>query len=338
MTEEPRPAIKSIGVLGAGAWGTALAIAAWRSGGTVTLWARRTELADQIAQARENEPYLPGVTLDPAIRVTAELSDVAEAEALLLVVPAQHLRALAERLQPLLPPDRPLVICAKGIEQESGALMSEVLDEVMPDNPQAILTGPSFAKEVACELPTAVTLAARDAALGKALVTSLGSPRFRTYLSDDPVGAEIGGAVKNVIAIACGIVAGRKLGDNARAALITRALAEVARLGRAKGAKAETFMGLSGLGDLLLTCSSTQSRNYSLGLALGQGKSLDTLMHDRRSIVEGVFTTRAVMKIASQLGIEVPICASVDAVVNQGAEIGKTIEQLLARPFKSETI
>lgn len=338
MTKAGRAAIETLGVVGAGAWGTALAIAARRAGATVTLWARRAELAERIAQTRENEPYLPGATLDPAIRVTSDLNDLVEADALLLVVPAQHLRALAERLRPILPPNRPLAICAKGIEQGSGALLSDVLQELLPDNPRAVLTGPSFAAEVARDLPTAVTLAARDAALGEALVAGLRSPRFRIYLSDDPVGAEIGGAVKNVIAIACGIVAGQALGDNARAALITRALAEIARLGRAKGARAETFMGLSGLGDLLLTCSSTQSRNYSFGLALGRGKTYESLMRDRRSVVEGVFTTQAVIEIAGDLGIDVPICAAVDAVVNRGAEIGATIERLLARPVKSETV
>jgi len=338
MTEEPRPAIKSIGVLGAGAWGTALAIAARRSGATVTLWARREALAEAIAEERENKPYLPGAKLDPAIRVTAELNQAAESEALLLVVPAQHLRTLADKLRPLLPAERPLVICAKGIEQQSGALLSEVLADALPGQPQAVLSGPSFAAEVARDLPSAVTLAARDVALGETLVAGLGSRHFRIYLSDDPIGAEIGGAVKNVIAIACGIVTGRGLGDNARAALITRALAEIARLGRAKGAKAETFMGLSGLGDLLLTCSSTQSRNFSLGLALGEGRLLAALMRDRQSVVEGVFTAKAVARLASDLGVELPICAAVDAVVNRDAEIGGTIERLLARPFRAETV
>ena len=336
MTDNGPPAIKSIGVLGTGAWGTALAVAAVRAGAEVTLWARRAELAEAIAASRENAAYLPAVQLDPTIRVTASLDQVTACEALLLVVPAQKLRAIAERLRQHLAPGQPLVICAKGIERRSGALMSEVLAENLPGQPQAVLSGPSFAAEVAQDLPTAVTLAANDIALGEALGARLGSRRFRIDLSDDPVGAEIGGAVKNVIAIACGIVAGRGLGDNARAALITRALAEVARLGRAKGAKAETFMGLSGLGDLLLTCSSTQSRNFSLGLALGEGQSLDALMRDRSSVVEGVFTTEAVLKMAETLGIDLPICRAVDAVVNRGAEIGTTIEQLLARPFKSE--
>jgi glycerol-3-phosphate dehydrogenase (NAD(P)+) len=245
---------------------------------------------------------------------------------------------VAGSLAPLLPDDRPLVICAKGIEQASGALMSEVLAQELPGRPQAVLSGPSFAAEVARGLPTALTLAAEDAALGAALVVTLGSRAFRPYLSDDPLGVQIGGAVKNVVAIACGIVAGRRLGDNARAALITRALAEIVQIGRAKGARAETFMGLSGLGDLLLTCTSAQSRNFSLGLALGEGKTLAGALGGRQSVVEGLYTASAVVAMAAGAKIDAPIATAVDAVLNRGADIGVTIDGLLARPFRAESV
>ena len=331
-------ALRHVAVIGAGAWGTALAIAVRRAGAEVVLWARRPDLAETIARRRENADYLPGVGLDAAILVTSDLAVAAAAELLLLVVPAQHLRAVAGSLAPLLPDDRPLVICAKGIEQASGALMSEVLAQELPGRPQAVLSGPSFAAEVARGLPTALTLAAEDAALGAALVATLGSRAFRPYLSDDPLGVQIGGAVKNVVAIACGIVAGRRLGDNARAALITRALAEIVQIGRAKGARAETFMGLSGLGDLLLTCTSAQSRNFSLGLALGQGKTLAGVLDGRQSVVEGLYTASAVVAMAADAEIDAPIATAVDAVLNRGADIGVTIDGLLARPFRAESV
>jgi glycerol-3-phosphate dehydrogenase (NAD(P)+) len=228
------------------------------------------------------------------------------------------------------------VVCSKGIERGSGKMMTEVLAEVLPGRAVAVLSGPTFALEVARGLPTAVTLAAEDAALGAVLVKALGSRAFRPYLSDDVVGAQIGGAVKNVIAIACGIVTGRELGDNARAALITRGLAEIARLGRAKGARPETLMGLSGLGDLTLTCTSTLSRNYSLGVRLGEGETLEALMAGRRSVAEGVFSASAAVALAETLGVRLPISGGVDAILNHGAPIESAIEALLARPFRAE--
>ncbi len=328
--------IEHIGIIGAGAWGTALAQAAVRAGRRTTLWARDPGLARTINQKHENPTYLPGIALEPTVRATGDLAEAAAADAVLLVTPAQHLRAAAGLLSGHLAAATPVVLCAKGIEQQSRALMTEVLAETLPAQPMAVLSGPTFAAEVARELPTAVTLAASDASLGAQLVVALGSRCFRPYLSDDPVGAKVGGAVKNVIAIACGIVTGRRLGDNARAALITRGLAEVVRLGVAKGGRPETLMGLSGLGDLTLTCSALQSRNFSLGYALGEGQALADVLAARNSVSEGVYSAAAVTELAAGLGIEMPIVAAVDQVLNHGAEIDITIQGLLARPFRAE--
>ncbi len=329
--------LQRVAVIGAGAWGTALAIAAHRAGREALIWARDAALAARLNAQHENPDYLPGVPLDPAIRATTEGAEVATADAVLLAVPAQHLRAIAGCFAAVLPRDRPLVICAKGIERGSGALMSEVLAEVLPQHPVAVLSGPTFAGEVARGLPAAVTLATTDAALGTALVTALGSRTFRPYLSDDPVGAQIGGAVKNVIAVACGIVAGRKLGANAGAALITRGLAEIARLGRALGGRRKTLMGLSGLGDLTLTCTNIQSRNFALGQALGAGQTLDQALAGRRTVAEGLHSAAAVVGLAAQHRVEVPISAGIAAILEQGASIDDTIAALLTRPFAVET-
>lgn len=328
--------IGRIAVIGAGAWGTALAQAAVRAGREVLLWARDPALAEAINATRENPTYLPGIALDPAVRATGDLSEAGGAEALLLVAPAQHTRAVAGALAGEIGNDTPVVVCSKGIEQKTGALMTEAVAEALPGRPLAVLSGPTFAAEVARGLPTAATLACLDPKLGADLVMALGSRHFRPYLSSDPVGAEIGGAVKNVIAIACGIVAGRRLGDNARAALITRGLAEIGRLSLAKGGKAETLMGLSGLGDLTLTCSALQSRNYSLGADLGQGMTLAEILAARHSVAEGVFSAAAVTELAERLDVEMPISAAVDQVLNRGADLDETIEGLLARPFRAE--
>jgi len=329
--------MQKVTIIGGGAWGTALAITARRAGRDVALWIREAEVAEAMESRRENTAFLPGVSVDPAIRATADMASAADgADAVLLVAPAQHIRAVSTALAGCLAADVPVVICAKGIESNSGSLMSEVLAATMPGAPVAVLSGPTFAREVARGLPAAVTLAASDPALGEALVAALGSSLFRPYLSADPVGAQIGGAVKNVLAIACGIVTGRSLGDNARAALITRGLAEIVRLGLAKGAQAETLMGLSGLGDLVLTCTGEQSRNMSLGMALGRGETLDAVLGARTSVAEGVATADSVMRLAGRLGVEMPIAAAVRAVVHGEATIDDMIEGLLARPFKAE--
>ncbi len=329
-------ALRRIGVIGAGAWGTALARVAAMEGRDVKLWARDPDLAAEMRRLGENRRRLPGLTLGPNLAPTDDLAAVADfAEVLLLVTPAQALREIGTRLAPLLPADRPLVICAKGIERDTGRLTTEVLSEVLPGRPLAVLSGPTFASEVAAGLPTAVTLACDDAVLGGSLVTALGSATFRPYLSDDPVGAAIGGALKNVIAIACGVLVGRDLGENGRAALITRGLAEIARLGRAKGAKPATLMGLSGLGDLTLTCTSQRSRNYAFGLRLGRDGKPET-GQGPQGIAEGVFTAQAALALAETLGVEVPITAAVEAVLNGRADIDNVIAALLARPFREE--
>ena len=330
--------MKRLAVIGGGAWGTALATIAVRAGSAVSLWARDLDVVAAINDRHENPWYLPGIALDPAISATSEIkAAIAEAEAMLLVVPAQYLRGVLEDLASLIPPATPLLLCAKGIETESLMTMSELAAEIVPNSPVAVLSGPSFAAEVARGLPTAVTIASRDAALGRAFMAALGTERFRPYLSLDPIGVEIGGAVKNVLAIGCGIVEGRGLGDNARAALITRGLAEMVRLGQAKGAAAETFRGLSGLGDLVLTCTAGQSRNHALGLALGRGVTLaEALAARQRSIVEGVSTAGAVARLADRLGIEMPITAAVAGVLHRGVSIDAMIEGLLSRPWRSE--
>src|SRR5258708_7338433 len=290
--------MQRIGIVGGGAWGTALAVTARRAGRDVLLWAREAEVVEAINQRHENPFFLPGVVIDPAVVATGDIAVAASADAVLLVVPAQHLRAVAGTIAPALRPQAVLVICAKGVEENSGALMSEVAAAALPGARLAVLSGPTFAVEVARGLPTAITLATSDESLGRALIAALGSRSFRPYLAGDVVGAEIGGAVKNVLAIACGIVAGRRLGDNARAALITRGIAEMVRLARAKGGRAETLMGLSGLGDLTLTCTALQSRHHSLAVASGEGKPLAAIPPPRRSIAEGVSSAAAVSALA----------------------------------------
>jgi glycerol-3-phosphate dehydrogenase (NAD(P)+) len=329
--------MKRLAIIGGGAWGTALSIVARRAGASPVLWARDAKVVDAINDRHENPVYLPGVRLDPAIAATADIgAATTAAEAALLVAPAQFFRDVVRALQGHMPTGMPVLLCAKGIEAGTLNTMSEIVSEVLPNSPVAVLSGPTFAAEVARDLPTAVTIASRDTALARAFMMSLGSRRFRPYLSADPIGVEIGGAVKNVLAIACGIILGRGLGDNARAALITRGLAEMIRLGLAKGGRAETFSGLSGLGDLVLTCSAAQSRNYALGLALGRGQTLAATLAGRRSIVEGVATAAAVAELAWRLEVEMPISAAVAAVLHRSVSIETMIDQLLGRPYRAE--
>ncbi len=329
--------MQRIAILGAGAWGTALAMAARRAGRDVVLQAHEPEVAREIAERRTNSRFLAGVSLDPAIAVTTDpRAALTGADAVLLAVPAQHLRAVLSAVAGDWPAGVAAVVCAKGIEAGSGARMSEVVASALPSAEVAVLSGPSFAIEVARGLPTAVTLACADPAVCAALPAALDGAGLRIYSSSDVVGAELGGAVKNVLAIACGIVAGRRLGDNARAALITRGLAEMARLALRLGAKAETLMGLSGLGDLVLTCTAEQSRNFSLGAALGEGRALSEILAGRHSIAEGVHTAAEVVRLAARTGVEMPICAAVDAVLNGGADLHETIAGLLARPLRPE--
>lgn len=327
--------IERIAVIGAGAWGTALAMAAQRAGRTVTLVPRRPEQAASLRTVRRNADYLPDIAIDPSISIDSDPSAVTEADAVLLAVPAQHLRATLETLKPHWRDAVP-VLCAKGIERGTGLLMPELASRMLPDHGPIVLSGPNFAREVALDLPAAVTLAGRDADAVTALTRALGTRRFRPYVSDDPIGAAVGGAVKNVLAIACGIVEGRELGENARAALITRAMVEIRELARAKGGRRETPMGLSGLGDLLLTCTSRQSRNYSLGVALGGGATLSDLLAKKRGVVEGVETAAAIRALADGLGLDMPIAFAVEAVLHRGAAIEDTMAQLLGRRFRTE--
>lgn len=322
----------TIGVIGGGAWGTALAQVAAQAG-PVLLWALEEDVAAAINGGHENLVYLPGVPLSPAIRATGSLDDLAACDALLVVAPAQHLRAVLGGTRH---PDVPLILCAKGIEAKTGLLMSEVAAEVRPRALIAVLSGPTFAHEVAAGLPGAVTFACADEALGAALAARLARPAFRPYLSTDVIGAEIGGAVKNVLAIACGVVEGRGLGQNARAALISRGFAEMTRFGLAKGARAETLAGLSGLGDLVLTCSSVSSRNFSLGKGLGEGKPAASLLADRRTVAEGAFTAPVLAEVAARIGVDMPIVEAVCALLAGEAAVDEVVGRLLARPLRSE--
>lgn len=325
------------GVIGGGAWGTALGVALRRAGRSVTLWAREADVVSAINQDHENKSFLPGIKLDPELKATEKLADLTLCDAWLLVTPVQHTRVVCRQLAVLQSsPSIPVLICAKGIEDKTLQLPSAIVAETLPSHPLAILSGPTFAAEVARNQATALTLACVDAELGAALSQAISSSSFRPYLSADIVGAQIGGAVKNVLAIGCGIATGYQMGDNARAALISRGLAEMMRLSAALGGKMETLMGLSGLGDLVLTCSSTQSRNMSLGMALGQGKKLADILSLRTSIAEGVFSASATVALAKKLGVEMPIVEAVDAVLNRNAVVADTIAELLARPLKCE--
>jgi len=322
-----------MGVVGAGAWGTALAQVAAAGGEPVLLWAFEPEVVAGINTAHENSLYLPGVALSPAIEATGDIGALAACDALLVVAPAQHLRGVVCSLPRA---DVPLLLCAKGIEAGSGQLMSQVAAEEKPDAVIAVLSGPTFAHEVAAGLPTAVTLACADEALGQKLVARIASPSFRPYLSDDVIGAEVGGAVKNVLAIACGVADGAGLGLNARASLISRGFAEMTRFGRALGAKAETLSGLSGLGDLVLTCSSTNSRNFSLGKGLGEGRPAAELLSNRRTVAEGAFTAPVLRDAARGLKVEMPIVEGVCALLEGAVGVEDMADALMSRPLRYE--
>jgi glycerol-3-phosphate dehydrogenase (NAD(P)+) len=321
-----------IGVVGGGAWGTALACLGRRAGRKVSLWSRDPAIAGAIAHDHANPVYLPGLPVDAGIEAESDLASLGDCDVLLLVCPAQAVRELGQRL----PGGAPVVICAKGIEVATGLLMPEVLAEVLPGRPIAMLSGPSFAEEAVRGLPTAVSIATTDAALGRELAGSLASAMFRPYWTHDVLGVALGGAVKNVLAIAAGIVEGRGLGHNAAAALVTRGFAEMARLGQAMGAEFETLTGLSGFGDLVLTCHGPLSRNRSLGVALGKGTRLADHMAGRRQVVEGEATAPAVLARAARHEIEMPICAAVDAILHGGADLDETIRALLSRPLRRE--
>lgn len=328
--------MQKIGVLGAGAWGTALAVASVRAGRDTILWAREEEVVSSITTEHVNKLFLPAVTLDPKLRATSDFAALADRDAILVVSPAQHLRAMVRSLKAHVPDGVPLVICSKGIEVATGKLLSQAIEEEAPNNPVAVLSGPTFAIEVARGLPCALTLATGDETVGMALVEALGHAAFRPYYNRDIVGAQIGGAVKNVLAIATGMAAGLGVGENARAAVITRGLAEIIRFGKLYGAKTETLMGLSGLGDLILTCSSTQSRNMSLGKAIGEGRTMEEIMAERNSVAEGAHTVEIVHKIAIEKGLEMPITSAVYHILKEGRDAKTVMDELMARPFTNE--
>lgn len=325
-----------ITVIGGGAWGTALAALVARAGRDVLLWAREADVVTSINEAHENKDFLPGISLPDTLKATGNLGDAAGADLILMVVPAQFVRTVALDLKTHLAESTPIILCAKGIEQSSGKLMNEVVTEVLPKTPLVVLSGPTFAREVALDMPSAVTIASKYQQIAQNVAETLGQPTFRPYLSRDVVGAEVGGAVKNVLAVACGIVAGLKLGENARAALITRGLAEMVRFGETFGAKRETMMGLCGLGDLILTCSSSQSRNMSLGMALGQGKAVDEIMSDRKTVAEGYHTAGILAEIADRENIEMPIAGAVNEILHKGGDVKVIVQELMNRPYVSE--
>jgi len=324
------PPFKTVAVIGAGAWGTALAGVAARAGREVVLYARNAATAAEIATTRSN-PKLPGARLDASVTVTDDIAVAAAADVVLIATPAQNLREAVAALTPHLAATKPVIACAKGIERGTHKFMTEVIAEAAPDAIPAILSGPGFAEDVARGLPTAVTLAATDETLAGALVQSLGSSTFRPYHTTDVRGVEIGGAAKNVLAIAAGIVVGRKLGASAQAALTTRGFSELTRLGRACGARSETMAGLSGLGDLILTCSSPQSRNFALGVALGRGQP-----PPRDQLAEGEFTAPVLIELAASRNVDMPVSIAVAAILTGAITIDAAIESLLTRPFKAE--
>lgn len=326
----------SVAIIGGGAWGTALASLVAANGVDALIWALEPETAEAINARRENPLFLPGVRLPDEVRATSSLAATGGRDAYLFVAPAQHARAMFADLKAVAPAAAPLALCSKGIERASGKMLTEVLAEVWPAARAAVLSGPSFARDVAIGLPTAVTLASADAAIGARWMATISAPHFRPYLSDDLIGAELGGAVKNVLAIAAGAVEGKGLGDSARAALIARGFAEFQRLGVARGARAETMAGLSGLGDLILTATSRQSRNMSLGVELGRGRRIDEVLGERRAVTEGVATAPAVVAMAKAAGVDMPICAAVADLVAGARGLDEIIAALLARPLKSE--
>ncbi len=327
--------MQKVGVIGAGAWGTALAQSMSSAGREVILWAREPEVVASVNENRENSLFLPGVELNENITATDSLTKAANCDTLLIVTPAQFVRKTLEALKANITEGLPTVICAKGIELETGLLMTQVADEVIPGATVAVLTGPTFAKEIAQGLPAAVTLASKDKDIAHELVDGLSSKTFRTYVTDDVIGAQIGGAIKNVIAIASGIVYGRGLGESARAALVTRGLAEMGRLASAMGAKKETLMGMCGMGDLMLTCSSMQSRNFSLGVALGEGRKLEDIIADRgKAVTEGVHTAAALMTMAKKNAVEMPIAGGVYKMLQDGLPVEDVIDAVLERPIR----
>jgi glycerol-3-phosphate dehydrogenase (NAD(P)+) len=328
--------MKKAGVIGGGAWGTALAQVCARAGLQTTLWAREADVVASVNASHENATFLPGIVLDAGIRATDDFDDLSASDLVLAVAPAQHLRSTLTAFAPHVRHGLPILLCSKGVEQVSLKLMTEVLAETIPQATPAVLSGPSFAGEVARGLPTAVTLACPGEGCAEALGALIATPTFRPYFATDMIGAEAGGAVKNVLAIACGIVEGRGLGRSAHAALITRGFSELTRIAVALGGEASTVAGLCGLGDLVLTCSSPQSRNMSVGLALGKGLTLEEALSGKLSVAEGVASAPAVRQLAQKLGVDTPICAAVAAILAGEVGVDDAIRGLLSRPIREE--
>lgn len=326
-----------VGIIGGGAFGTAMACVLRRQRHAVVLWAREAEVVEAINRDRVNSMFLKGAVLPDGIVATQDMAAaVRDVDFVLLAPPAQHMRAITNQLRPRMAAGTPAISCSKGIERDSCALMSQVLADTLPQAPVAILSGPSFAAEIAVDLPAGVTLACADPLLGARLEQAIGSARFRVYLSDDVVGAQISGVMKNVLSIACGIVTGKKLGNSMRAMLVARGLAETVDLGLALGARLETFLGLSGIGDIDLSCNSPQSRNMSLGMSLGEGRSLADVLGERITVQEGVHSASAIAALADRLGVDMPIAQLVDRVLNQSADLNREIDALMALPFGVE--
>jgi glycerol-3-phosphate dehydrogenase (NAD(P)+) len=329
---------KTVGIFGAGAWGTALAQTFARNGLKVALGARHAPLIAEINNKRTNETYLPGIQLHENIKATNDQKEICHCDILIITTPTQHVAETLQKSAQYISDSRPIIIASKGIEISTGRLLSQLVTGILPQNPAGVLTGPSFAIEVANDLPAALTLAMHesDEELSYELCDVLSTPHFRLYASNDMIGAQIGGAVKNVIAIACGIAHGKKMGDNARAAIQTRGLAEMVRLGEALGADPQTFLGLSGVGDLTLTCNAMQSRNFSLGVAIGEGKRAADILSERSSVAEGYYTSDAIVKLAAKLEIDMPICCAVFETLHKEKAIDHVIRGLLERPLKGE--
>lgn len=326
----------NLSVIGAGAWGTALAQIITTQNTPVTLWARDQKLSDEINTHRENKPYLAGHPLSEHLNATSDLQIACKSEIILMVTPAQAMRNVLNDMRPYITDRHIIVLCSKGIEITSGKLMSEVVTELLPQTPFAILSGPNFAQEIAAGKPAATTLACTDEKIAQTLQKAIARPTLRPYITHDVIGAQIAGALKNVIAIACGAIHAMQMGESARASLVTRGLAEIARLGHVMGADYETFLGLSGVGDLMLTCSSEKSRNFSLGQALYLDKNITKLIKGRRNVTEGVHTARATIDLAQKYNIEIPICMAVHKCVNEGLPLDDVMHALLNRPVGHE--
>lgn len=333
----PESSAYKVGVLGGGAWGTALAILANRAGSKASLYTRNANVIQQIEEKRSNDIYLPGVFIPPEISVSSSPAEVCRADLVIVATPTNYVRSVSIAISDQLKAETPLLIASKGIERGSLMLMSEVVRSVLPGNTIAILSGPNFAEEAARGLPTATTIACEDKNYWDLLTYAVGGKLFRPYLTDDVIGTQIGGSIKNIIAIACGIALGRGMGDNACAAIVTRGFAEMARLAVARGGRYETLMGLSGLGDLLLTCGSTKSRNMSFGLAVGHGHPVKDVLEARgRTATEGVLAAESIMKLARKYEVSMPICTAVYKVIYENASIDAVMQSLLERPFTEE--